>query len=242
MYYKLGAMQALNKLGMADAIPYVSTRARDVDYANANRKQEFWKNFDDEPLSTGEESSIGMPSPAKTGSENDYGYGQPTGAYGTGGRDENQHLSDRNKRLSDAIQNAFAANETYDQSYAPESAATQPHGPKMAMTFGIAAPKSSTRQFGKVPGLTQRPTSSTMGMSVPKINEVKAPTQLSNSLRVQRAGAMDARNTVSAAQPNAVGVAGSSRIPAAPTQQGGAPVSAPPAARDLTITAPPMPR
>lgn len=169
----------MKKLGMeAGAVPYVSTKNRDTDFA-ANMKQDIWKNFDDRAFSTGEESGIGMPSPAKVASENDGGYGDPTGGYSVGGFDANQNLVDRDKRINDALTAAFETNRLLDQSYGPEAAITQPHGPKMAGLINpmkIKSPMSnSIGMMGKrTSGVTAKPMgisnplAKPMGMSIPK--------------------------------------------------------------------------
>lgn len=132
-HYLHGCCCALIKLGLeASAVPYVRTKLRDSDQLPvANSSQAFWKNFDENPSMTGEESSIGMPSASKAASENDYGYGAANGLYGVGGVDADQNKSDRDLRLKSAIREAIRSNESYDQSYAPEAATTQPFGPKM---------------------------------------------------------------------------------------------------------------
>jgi len=256
MYYLHGQIHALQKLGMVDTVgpvAYKPAQTRGVDLGNANTKQEFWKNFDSEPFVTGEESSLGMPSAPKTGSlrklgtENDYGYGQSPGLTPIGGYDADQERVDRNKRLSDAMQNAFAANEAYDQSYAPESASTQPHGPKMAAAFAaakpVAAPKAGgyAMRMGSVPRLGTNPGRSTQGMTFnpPQPGAFKAPTSQSPAVRLQRAGQEEARATVSTAHPAAVSATGSSRMATTPTlPNGGAPVNPVPAMPNLTISAP----
>jgi hypothetical protein len=61
----------------------------------------------------------------------------PTGQYDPGGADAMQHSPIRNQYLTDAIHQAFVANEGMDASYGPESAMTQPMGStKAAASIG----------------------------------------------------------------------------------------------------------
>ncbi len=169
--YQYGCLAALQKLGMeAGPVPYVATTGRDTDY-NANMKQDIWKSMDDETFTTGEESGQGMPSPSKTANENDGAYGTAQGTYDVGGFDANRLLVDRDKRISDANMLAFAANRDMDQSFGPEAAMTQPHGPKMAGLVNPLKIKSpmtnSIGMMGKrTSGLTPKP----MGLATPGKN------------------------------------------------------------------------
>jgi hypothetical protein len=241
-YYEFGRLRALVKIGMVSdvgPIAYASSRSRDSDLGVENKKQDFWKSIDDEPSITGNESGIGMPSAPKTGSE--LGYGSSVGTYDIGGSDANQHLSDRDKRLSDAMQNAFTANTQYDQSYAPEAASTQPYGPKLAAAaMRIAAPKPGGNAFG-VPRLGGRPGgNTTMGMQPTPATTIKPPTGLSPQHSVAQNAFRNSRTNVHAQQPNAVGAVGS-RISTIPTVAGGAPVNPvnmAPKMPDMTTTAP----
>jgi len=340
-YYEYGRLRALMKIGMTSdvgPISYAPSQFRNSDLGVENKKQDFWKSIDDEPSVTGNESGIGMPSPAKTGSvraptklgsfgigysrpinqddewsrenrlavnfgfphlialqispgpmkntrfhvglgltgpqlgysfgprgekpaDNDgkkpadsdnkkpvdtktgseLGYGSSVGTYDIGGSDANQHLADRNKRLSDAMQNAFTANEQYDQSYAPEAASTQPYGPKLAAAaMRIAAPKPPGSTFG-VPRLGGRPGgNTTMGMQPTPATTIKPPTALSPQHTVARNAFNTSRTNVHAQQPNAVGATGS-RVQTTPTVVGGAPVNPvnmAPKMPDMTTTAP----
>lgn len=177
--YEFGRYYLLSKLGMeAGIVPYVATKERDSSFSE-NKKQDFWKNFDDQAFVTGEESGVGMPSPSKVATENDGAYGAPSGSYGVGGLDANQALPDRSKRISDALSAAFESNRLYDQSYGPEAAITQPHGPKLGGLINplkIKSPMSSSvgmmgkRTSGIAPkpmGISN-PLSKPMGMSIPK--------------------------------------------------------------------------
>lgn len=138
-YYTHGCRVALIKLGMeAGPAPYASTDVRDSTFAD-NKKQLLWKNMDDEAFMTGEESGIGMPSPSKEASENDGGYGDPSGPYGAGAYDANTDKVDRDQRNSDSVARGFETNRLLDQSYGPEAAITQPHGPKLAFPTGLNA-------------------------------------------------------------------------------------------------------
>jgi len=241
-YYEYGRLRALMKIGMTSdvgPISYAPSQFRNSDLGVENKKQDFWKSIDDEPSVTGNESGIGMPSAPKTGSE--LGYGSSVGTYDIGGSDANQHLPDRNKRLSDAMQNAFTANEQYDQSYAPEAASTQPYGPKLAAAaMRIAAPKPPGNTFG-VPRLGGRPGgNTTMGMQPTPATTIKPPTALSPQHTVARNAFNTSRTNVHAQQPNAVGATGS-RVQTTPTVVGGAPVNPvnmAPKMPDMTTTAP----
>lgn len=231
-YYDYGCLRALMKIGMAadvGPIPYAPTTSRDSNLGVENKKQDLWKSVDDE-------SHIGMPSAPKTGAE--LGYGSSVGTYGIGGADANQHLPDRDKRLSDAIQNAFTANTQYDQSYAPESPSTQPYGPKMAAAIrAIAAP--SSRNAFSVPRLGGRPPTNTTSGMLPS-QSIKPPTALSPQHSLAQSAFKNSRTNVHAQQPNAVGAMGS-RISTIPTGVGGAPVnpvSMAPKIPDMTTTAP----
>ena len=169
-YYQYGRLQALVKLGMdAGVVPYVRSEARDSPVFD-NKAQLLWKSVDDEPFVTGEESGVGMPSPAKTGSENDGGYGDAMGSYGVGGLDAQQDLPDRNYRNEDAMRQAFETNRLMDQSTMPEAAATQPHGPKMAMSFPKAP---GIKMPGAGEALNPRGPNSTRGLTA---NPLRPPT------------------------------------------------------------------
>lgn len=166
-YYQYGRLQALVKLGMpAGVVPYAAAESDNSSMFD-NKKQLLWKSVDDEPFVTGEESGIGMPSPAKTGSENDGGYGEPSGAYGAGGRDANQDLPDRDYRNQDATRQAFETNRLIDQSTMPEAAITQPHGPKMGMAFpkapGIKMPGMGAALNPRGPNMTRGLTGNPLG-------------------------------------------------------------------------------
>jgi len=133
-YYTHGCHVALTKLGMeAGPAPYAPTDVRDSTFAD-NKKQLLWKNMDDEAFMTGEESGIGMPSPSKEASENDGGYGDPSGPYGAGSYDANADKVDRDQRNSDSVARGFETNRLLDQSYGPEASTTQPHGMKFALS------------------------------------------------------------------------------------------------------------
>lgn len=238
-YYEYGCLRALIKIGMAadvGAIPYASTPTKNSDLGSENNRQALWKSVDEEPVVTGNESGLGMPSAPKTGAELGYSNNH-TGTYAIGGSDASQDLPDRNKRLSDAIQNAFRSNEQYDQSYAPEAAFTQPHGPKMAaMARAIAAP--SARSSFSTPRLGGRTPNATMGMQ--PAQNIKPPTNLSRQFSVAQSAFKNSRTNVHAQQPNAVGAVGS-RIATTPTGVGGAPVNPvnmAPKMPDMTTTAP----
>jgi len=83
----------------------------------------------------------------KTADTGDTGYGfLGHGPYAQGGFDADQPKPDRFKRMSSAMHEAFRANEDYDQSYAPESAITQPHGSKYATAQRIA----TFREFQRI--------------------------------------------------------------------------------------------
>lgn len=178
-YYQYGCLRALEKLGMeAGPVAYATTESRDSSFAD-NRKQELWKSVDDEPFATGEESSIGMPSPSKVATENDGAYGAPEGSYGVGGQDANSVLPDRLQRRLDSISRGFDVNSSIDQSYAPEASNTQPFGNKMGGLINplkIKSPMSSSvGMMGKrTSGITpkplgmQSPLAKPMGMNIPK--------------------------------------------------------------------------
>lgn len=85
------------------------------------------------------------------------------GFYGQGGVDADQPDPNRFKRMSSAMQQAFNANDSYDQSYGPESAMTQPHGAKYAAGMGLGSvtagmPSSST----SMTSITKAPTAPKM--------------------------------------------------------------------------------
>lgn len=182
--YKEGALAARQKLAtMAGPIAYASRQSKEPTDYSANKRQDLWAEFDQEPFQTGEESGLGMPSAsgvAKTADSGDGGYGVPGGGYYTGSMDGDSADPNRFKRMSSAMSEAFKANDDYDQSYSEESAMTQPHGSKYAaggmglggITSGM--PSSSTSMMGissapkppqapkmpqapKPPGLGQRP-------------------------------------------------------------------------------------
>jgi len=124
--------------------------------ARANEKQELWAEFDREPFQTGEESGIGMPSAGGINKTADSGDGVSShdAGYCEGGYDHDAADPNRFKRMSSAMSEAFNANEDYDQSYAPETPVTQPHGSKYAAggmgLGGISSglPSSSTSMMG----------------------------------------------------------------------------------------------
>ena len=135
--YALGVRAALSKLGTeAGPIAYSPRFTRDRDDLDEDNLQYIWAETDREPFVTGDESAIGMPSPGgavKNAGLNDGGFSEfSSGVYGSGGVDADRKRVDKDQRISSAIQNAYDANENYDQSYGPESAATQPHGSKYA--------------------------------------------------------------------------------------------------------------
>jgi hypothetical protein len=139
IYYNYGRDIARMKLGMeAGVVPYAPSDSRDSSYSD-NKKQLLWKNTDDEPFVTGDESGVGMPSPNKEASENDGGYGQGDGPYAAGSFDANREYPDHEQRNRDSIARAFETNRLSDQSFAPEAAMTQPHGPKLAFPVGMGA-------------------------------------------------------------------------------------------------------
>lgn len=186
--YLRGVNAAQQKLGTASGgIPYSprnSSRNPQFDYT-ANKRNDLWSEFDQSTLTTGEESSLGMPSPGganKTGGVEDGQYSMHDGPYAQGGFDHNLGKPDelRDQILSSAIEEAFQANQDYDVSYGPESAMTQPHGSSFdasklaapATTMGMGAsltpstttgvPSASSMMGGalkppKVPGAPQMP-------------------------------------------------------------------------------------
>jgi len=138
--YALGTRSALNKLGTeAGPIAYAPRFTRDRDELDEDKLVGIWAENDREPFVTGDESAVGMPSPGsavKNAGMNDAGFAQfSDGVYGNGGADADRTRVDRNLRLSSAIQNAYDANNNYDQSYGEEPPATQPHGSKYAASL-----------------------------------------------------------------------------------------------------------
>lgn len=163
VYYAHGRQHALVKLGMdAGPAPYAATETRDSSFSD-NKKQLLWKSMDDEPFMTGEESGVGMPSPSKEASENDGGYGEPSGPYGAGAYDANADKVDRDQRNSDSVARGFETNRLLDQSYAPEVAMTQPHGSKMA---GLMATTGLSRT-----GITSAVNAGRMPAKLPSLNK-----------------------------------------------------------------------
>jgi len=124
----LGCRDALEKLG-AGAIEYAPTHpseTRSEDPMSMQKRDLLWKEFDDTPFQTGEESGLGQPSaPAKCGSDD---YGLSRLEMGQGGQDANQGLPQHGLISASAIQGAFDANRKYDEGYAPEPPTTNPHG------------------------------------------------------------------------------------------------------------------
>lgn len=225
-YYQYGRLQALVKLGMdAGIVPYVRSEARDSPVFD-NKAQLLWKSVDNEPFVTGEESGVGMPSPAKTGSENDGGYGDAMGSYGVGGLDAQQALPDRNYRNEDAMRQAFEPNRLMDQSTMPEAAFTQPHGPKMAMSFpkapGIKMPGAGAALNPRGPnltrGLTANPLRPPTLNSLPKGNTMNRmsgtiPNLTNNSRWAKPAGNSHAiKNTIAPPTAATSGTAGAASI------------------------------
>lgn len=199
-YYTHGRKVALLKLGMeAGPAPYAPTDVRDSTFAD-NKKQLLWKNMDDEPFMTGEESGIGMPSPSKEASENDGGYGDPSGPYGAGAYDANADKVDRDQRNSDSVARGFETNRLLDQSYGPEAATTQPHGSKLAFPTGLNAKAGVTGAAAMGHG---------RGV-LPKLPGVNTQTGLAGT---HPTGA-NARGTLAA---NARGSAGNKSVAPAPT-------------------------
>lgn len=160
-YYEYGQRIALVKLGMEAGIaPYAPTDVRDSSYAD-NKKQLLWKNVDDTAFVTGDESGAGMPSPSKEASENDSGYGDANSVYAIGSYDANKDMPDHAQRTRDNVSRGFEKNELLDESYGPEAAITQPHGPKLAVAFptgmnakaGISGAASMRSTVPKLPGM-----------------------------------------------------------------------------------------
>lgn len=133
MFYALGKLDALLKLGMASGagpIAYKSKREDTVDsfdYA-ADKPEELWSEFDRSDLSTGEESGIGMPSAGGINKNaNEYSGTRTQGAF-----DANKEKPHKDHIISSAMQESFKSLDEYDKGYAEESAITQPHGSKYA--------------------------------------------------------------------------------------------------------------
>lgn len=135
--YAYGQTDALDKLAVrlsdsAGTIPYKvqsEQLGENFDF-RADEQEELWDEIDRTDITTGEESSLGMPSPGKTAGLQDGGFGSHEGSYAQGGMDETQDMPpDKKERIiSSDIEQAFLSNEEYDKSYAPEPPITQPHG------------------------------------------------------------------------------------------------------------------
>jgi hypothetical protein len=127
IYYLNGVHKANQKLGtVAGPIAHKArnnTSNPGYDYT-ANKRQDLWAEFDQEPRQTGEESSLGMPSAGginKAAGLADGDYANQPGQVAEGGFDANRGKPHKDRILSSAIEEAFRANENYDQSYAPET-------------------------------------------------------------------------------------------------------------------------
>lgn len=212
--YLSGSNYALIKLGtVAGPIAHAQREsANEFDFAQ-NKSEDLWKEMDEEPAMTGEESGVGMPSAGginKTSEDKDYTPGLVGGVGGAvlghsiakseklpkkarlpwavgsgvlsgtamqygvdkgkqsreerlgklaaddyarsngndyGSFDHNAPKPQRDQILSSAMEEAFRANEDYDQSYGMgEPALTQPHGSKHATDnlfkgTGLSKPK-----------------------------------------------------------------------------------------------------
>lgn len=123
-YYRLGKYAALRKLSTAPGTITYAARPEDEKNTLAeNNAQLIWL----------QNNRSTVDATTKQADLNSGGFSQfSNGLYGSGGLDGNRPKPDRNLRRSIDIQNAFDANEAYDQSYGPESAMTQPHGSKAA--------------------------------------------------------------------------------------------------------------
>jgi hypothetical protein len=167
--YYLGQKQAQHKLGTAAGpIAYAPRTTRERDELSEDKMVQLWAENDREPFVTGDESGIGMPSSgAKNAGLNDGGMSEfSNGIYGSGSGDANLLKVDKDLRRQVDIQNAFDSNEAYDQSYGPESAATQPHGSKYASLEDILAALRKTAGsvgLGNIGGAL-KPTASSTGL------------------------------------------------------------------------------
>lgn len=167
--YLAGANFALIKLGaVAGPIAHALREDREEFDFSQDKSEDLWREMDQEPDVTGEESSLGMPSagginknssdnsvfhssaairkkyPLHKRSQNTAPYGDLLGKQAAddyaassgddyGSFDHNAPKPQREQILSSAIEEAFKANEDYDQSYGMgEPAMTQPHGSKYA--------------------------------------------------------------------------------------------------------------
>lgn len=166
--YLSGALAIRQKLAtVAGPIAYAKRSSSEHGDYEANRRQDFWNEFDQEPKQTGEESGLGMPSAGgidKTADSGDSTSGHE-GVYAQGGFDADAADPNRFKRMSSAMREAFEANKDYDQSYADEPAITQPHGSKYAaggmglggITSGLPSSSTSMMGIGQAPKPPQAP-------------------------------------------------------------------------------------
>lgn len=178
--YIAGASHALSKLGTeAGPIAYSPRFTRERDELDEDKMVQLWAENDREPFVTGDESGIGMPSPgsaAKTAGLDDAGFSQfSSGIYGNGGADANRLKVDKDHRRQADIQNAFDSNEAYDQSYGPESAATQPHGSKYASLLSVLVDLRKTAASGIFGvGSSLKPSTAGFGKGLnPTANKIK---------------------------------------------------------------------
>lgn len=140
--YLAGRKAARIKLGTEPGTISYAPRRGPTDFAT-ERRDRAWRENDSRVFQTGEESSLGALN--KTGT-----YAQHSGPIGQGSVDATPPER-RGQCLRNAIDNAFNANEQIDQSFGPESAATQPHGSKAAAagtTFGVGASLTQGQGMG----------------------------------------------------------------------------------------------
>jgi len=170
--YSCGCQAVTNKLGtVAGPIGHATRESRNEFDFSQDKAEDLWREMDQEPAVTGEESGLGMPSAGGIGKNaaDDYASSSPD-TFGS--FDHNAPKPQRDHILSSAIDGAFKANEDYDQSYGMgEPALTQPHGSKHANNplaggsapIGLGAPSSA-------PG-----TQMSQGIKPPGIPKIKAP-------------------------------------------------------------------
>ena len=171
--YTYGCELALIKLGTEAGPIAHALRSERAEFDFSQDKSEgLWREMDEEPAVTGEESALGMPSAGGANKSAADDYAASTTLDGDfGASDHNAFKPQKDQIISSAIDGAFRSNEEHDKSYGMgEPPTTQPHGSKYALSNPLSG-GSSKVSFGampKGPGMPKMPT-------LPKIPQVKAP-------------------------------------------------------------------
>jgi hypothetical protein len=149
--YEQGCDLALRKLGtVAGPIAYAERENRNEFDFSQDKAEDLWREMDQEPSVTGEESGLGMPSAGGIGKSAADDYAASSGdVYGS--FDHNASKPQKDHIISSAKSQAFKANEDYDQSYGMgEPAMTQPQGSKYAQ-LGLLAKRLAEKRAAMNP-------------------------------------------------------------------------------------------